>query len=1155
MSQDFSSRFSSSSSSSTPARSDVVVQLPQHQPKPQQADKKEEKKSDQLHPAAAFKFTVSFPELEKLAEHLADKKEIRAVLAKIQKGMQEIEDFFPIQDQNLYYPEIRARLEVMGRWLEQMPTTAGFHYSIRTALQTAMNPLQKEIHAFFLQEEGLSPAQLATKTQALYAQQAFILRKEPIKKTLSATLHAIQQGLPEGRAGQRCFISYAWPLQTASRQEKEGWLQPFLRELYSHLAQAGIKPRLDIIDNQAGGSIVTFTNHIQTSEFALLMCTESLLDKHNHPEFKIIQTELSLLRQKYDADIRATGQVRVFPFLVSGSRVNATLPEHHLYRTVRDWRVNGYIKNLEHLITWIYYPPPQVPPEAYQAIWRDFYNKYNQLAEPMLDHHVQKELDHHWHRREMDRLQRENFYQDLLSQQEQPALPSATPKEAKKEVKEGDRRSSHTSIPLGYDLPRQIEGFIGRTELLHTMAGHFGAPDAARGNTTKGDQKGAPLSSASPRKVVLCTGLGGIGKTRLALEYAHTSTKTYTHKFWFSADTPDAVINSYRLFAKDKGLMGDGYVPDKEIINAVMQWLVHNPNWLIVYDNVDAERRTDIELYLPTAGAGDVLLTTRLAPKKLSASFIPIEVNVLSLEEAITLIKSLSRRKEDVDIPQLADVLGCLPLALVQASAYILNNDISVGEYLKAYKERASYLLKQAEAEGSLGLRKPDPVFITWDMSIEAIAKEEKTKGKQVRAKQLLQYCAFLGPQKIPSRVLETWYTFTYPATQEFMTEARSRLHAYSLIQLDAIDQSVQVHRLVQQVMRERLSAQEQTAQLQQTLKLLVVAYPPENVGVGKAWDAIRFGFIPHLEAVIAYHAQYKLMEDATLSLALFFLADACSDLGQVGKKRTLLERALKIQKTHYGPDHWQTAGTLTNLANAYGDLGDTQKKYHLLKCALEIQEAHYGSGHWQTAVTLINLANAQGNLGNVLEKHHLLERTLKIQEAHYGLDHWETATTLTELASVHGELGDVQKKCDLLERALKIQETHYGLDHWKTATILGNLATAYGDLKDMTRARVYLERALKIQKAHYGPDHWQMTANLVNLANVYGAVGNPQKKRRLLERALKIQEAHYGADHPISTISLMNLAIVYHQLKQLQAALQAAQRASHLNDFPQLRG
>jgi hypothetical protein len=191
------------------------------------------------------------------------------------------------------------------------------------------------------------------KTRALYAQQSRMLRDEAIKDALNQTLNAIK-ALPDAHLGQRCFISYAWPMP--GYQEKEGWLQPFLRELHRHLQQAGLKPLLDIADNQAGGNIVSFTQQIEASEFAVLICTDSLSGKHFHPQFKVVQTELSLLRRKYDLDIATGEQVRVLPFLISGSRAGALLPEHHLYRTVRDWRDQSYVKNLEQLIGLIVYP-------------------------------------------------------------------------------------------------------------------------------------------------------------------------------------------------------------------------------------------------------------------------------------------------------------------------------------------------------------------------------------------------------------------------------------------------------------------------------------------------------------------------------------------------------------------------------------------------------------------------------------------------------------------------------------------------------------------------------------------------------------------------------------------------------------------------------
>ena len=166
-----------------------------------------------------------------------------------------------------------------------------------------------------------------------------------------------------------------------------------------------------------------------------------------------------------------------------------------------------------------------------------------------------------------------------------------------------------------------------------------------------------------------------------------------------------------------------------------------------------------------------------------------------------------------------------------------------------------------------------------------------------------------------------------------------------------------------------------------------------------------------------------------------------------------LLQRALKIFKTHYGPDHYQVAMVLGNLSIAYGTLGDVQQKQILLERALEIQEAHYGKNHYAIANNLMNLGNAYGALGEVHRQRDLYERALKIEEAHYGLNHIKIANTLANLGTAYGDLGDAHQQRALCERALKIKEAHYGPEHSELVAALISLTIAYTKLKQRSLA------------------------------------------------------------------------------------------------------
>ena len=260
----------------------------------------------------------------------------------------------------------------------------------------------------------------------------------------------------------------------------------------------------------------------------------------------------------------------------------------------------------------------------------------------------------------------------------------------------------------------------------------------------------------------------------------------------------------------------------------------------------------------------------------------------------------------------------------------------------------------------------------------------------------------------------------------------------------------------------------------------------------------------------------------------LLNLANAYGDLGDVNQKRDLLERALEIQETHYGKDHYEVAAVLTSLGNAYDILGDFVKQKNSLERALKIGEAHYGSNHYQVAKVLLNLSSAYRAIGDVYQQRDLLERALKIQEAHYGENHCEVAKILEGLGDAYGALGDVRRQQGLLERALKIFETNYGKDHYDVAHTLANLGAVYGALGNVHRERDLYERALKIQETHYGKNHYGVAATLMNLGTAYGSLGDIHHQLNLLKRALKIQEAHYGNDHYMTVSALINLGIAY---------------------------
>jgi len=702
---------------------------------------------------------------------------------------------------------------------------------------------------------------------------------------------------------QGCYFVYGWSLE--EHAARESWVQDCLRLLKSHLEHAGITTvHLDVESNPLGGAVKTYMEQTQTDEYVLMIGTQSALDKQKYTNgTAAICTEIILGKRKRAEDIKH-GLQRVFPILLTHDMERSFPPEYEGFNTIRDWRIAGYLENLKELIFALYGLDKQKFYKSYLKKWeeletqsphyeiiqrfkQDFQTKRSTVKEsksPGTAISEEKTLAQQWpglnkiisqrqplvtgginFNSEMGELEEDGYRQALLDQQTQ-SVPAISRTEELKNV----RDNGYSGVPtlVSYDIPKPIEGFVGRSDLFDNLAAQLGTLDASGKKEVKEPLKNNSPLATSPRKVALY-GLGGVGKTQVALQYAHLAGKTYEHKFQFVADNPDTLISSYRLFAKEKKLIEERYVSDKNVINAVTRWLLDHPNWLILFDNV--ERYEDIAPYLPTEGTGDILLTSRLAPVKWPKSIIPIHVKVLTPAEAEQLIASLINTPKDPDIPKLAELLEYLPLALVQASAYIRHHTTPIAVYLQAYQQRAHYLLKQAEVPAGFPSHKP--VFLTWDINLDAISKEEKAKGKTAQAKQLLQFCAYLSPQQIPSRLIEMWYQYTYPATypasQELYREVRGRLHAYSLIQLDENDESIQIHRLVQQVMRDRLTLAEQHTQIGHVLACFSAANPQNGKQTDRQlWRAL----IPHLECIIDHHDKSKRAKDEYYVLALAHL-------------------------------------------------------------------------------------------------------------------------------------------------------------------------------------------------------------------------------------------------------------------------------------------
>ena len=549
--------------------------------------------------------------------------------------------------------------------------------------------------------------------------------------------------------------------------------------------------------------------------------------------------------------------------------------------------------------------------------------------------------------------------------------------------------------------------------------------------------------------VVAVRGLGGMGKSQVALEYAHRMREAGRYRVagWVRADSAVTAAEDLAAMAPLLGLPANA--PVGEVAGSVVAALASRRDWLVVFDN--AQVPGDLAGMLP-GGGGHVLITSR--NRAWSGVAAQLDLEVFSRAESMAFLCKRSGRSEPEAAAELAAELGDLPLALAQAAAYIDARAVTISGYLALYRDPV--LARRLRDEGLDSGEYPASVARTWLLTFRQLS------GDRPAAVELLRLCAFLDPDDIDLEVLAAGAAEAGAVLAAALGDRMQRaetsgaLARASLVAATA-EGRLQVHRLVQAVTRDQLDEDQAAAWSERALSLVAAAFPgkPED---HRSWP-VGANVAPHVEAVAAHTACYPdlAVERGRLlgRLGIYLGASA-----QFRAALSVVERALAIFEAAHGPDHREVAITLTNLGTIQRRLGELAAGRITMERALAIKEAAFGPDHPQVASTLTSLGIIQRQLGELPAARTTMERALAIFQAAFGPDHPQVASTLTSLGMIQWQLGELAA-ARTLERALAIKEAAHGPDHPLVASTLTNLAIIQQQLGELSAARTNLERAL----------------------------------------------------------------------------------------------
>ena len=640
--------------------------------------------------------------------------------------------------------------------------------------------------------------------------------------------------------------------------------------------------------------------------------------------------------------------------------------------------------------------------------------------------------------------------------------------------------------------PPRIANFTGREAELYRLD-----------SILLGGDKPAAITQATIGRAAVA-GMGGIGKTSLAVEYAHRYRHFYAGVWWCPSESRIGLLNALATLSVELGAVAADEPDLEKAARAGLRRLAEQrATWLLIYDNVTSPDQ--IAELLPTANA-KVLLTSRFPDWAGWAEEVALDV--LQPAEAIAFLEHRAGRQDQPGAATLAEALGRLPLALDHAAAYCRRIQMAFADY----GAKAAGLITSTPR----GAAYPRSVAATFDLAIDAAAQACPA------AETLIAYLAECGPERIPMSLVEGALD---DETERAM--ALLALTEVSLVKADSFDDgtsAISVHRLVQAVAQARATANGTVFNAAARLiSRLAAIYPADGYTNSTSWPVCA-QLTPHVTKRLAESADNTRWAAVLLNSAGLY-SHARTDYRQA---EMLFRAAVSINEMADGPEHTETATSLSNLAHLLQVTGDLATAGVLNERALAIHEKTLGPDHPGTAVSLNNLAYLRMVQGDIAAAEVLNKRALAIREKALGPDHADTAESLDNLAHVFLRRGDLSQAEPLLERALAIYEKTLGPDHANTARIVNNLAGVFLGKRNLGRAKALLERALDTNERQRGPDHPDTAVSLNNLGYLLlRNQGDFSAARLIFEHALAIFERKLGPDHYELIPGLIGLATI----------------------------
>jgi tetratricopeptide (TPR) repeat protein len=706
-----------------------------------------------------------------------------------------------------------------------------------------------------------------------------------------------------------------------------------------------------------------------------------------------------------------------------------------------------------------------------------------------------------------------------------------------------------TSVPAVWgNVPPNNPNFVGREDLLAQV----------RDQLLTGD-----TSAVLPHAL---HGMGGVGKSQIAIEYVYRYASDYDVVWWIPSEQPTMILTALTELAHRLGLNVSSEA--NRAVPAVREALRRGhpyDRWLLVFDN--AENVEAVRPYFPTGGTGKILITSRNQEWDRVAR--TLSVDVFTREESKALLRRRARDLSDSDADRLAEALGDLPLAIEQAAAWQAVTGMSVPEYLRLINEKIAELMLELVPSPDY----PMSVAAAWDVSLRQLEQRNPA------ALQLLQVCSFFAPEPISRSLFNNSRSTTIaPELDEALRHpiklgrAIREINVYALARIEHRHDTIQLHRLVQAVLVNRMSPQQQ-ADMRHGAHLLLADANPNGPGSRELWPRYQ-ALLPHVvvsravecdspwvrglvrgiveflyiwgdhdgaasmarEAVDIWTEKFGAEDQQTLEMAKW-LAFILRVLGEYQEAAEMMQRTADIYIRVAGEDDEGTLDALIQLCSGLRLRAEIARALEINRSVYERSLRAFGEDDPATLRAAHSLGVGLRLMGLYQEAREHDTETARLRALTLGENHLDTLSTRSGLSIDMREAGDYLGAVAHQEDVYARYVDTYGEDNPASVSCARVLAVCRRRAGDHDGALRLAELALSKFESRYGAAHPDAVACAANLVNDLRQDGQLRRSRELGEATIDRYTAKLGSAHPYTLSARTNVAITLRHLGDLDAA------------------